>query len=213
MKKLFLLILLSLSLFLVACSSGQANKPDDKKPKETSSNKDPGKKEVEKDPNKSIGRPKETKVVKSLFGEGMLEDKEYSNVIALLEYLDDDSYQLKLRIEQKDHINFTTENQNVYADIVISSKKLDNSSISYEKDINDKSLYKIPLIDNEMPEVTEFLIDQNSELLSEEEHKAIKNKDSDLVVSVQLRDPQGFILEISNIIISEKGVPAKMKVK
>lgn len=141
---------------------------------------------------------------KSLFAEGILKNKEYSNTVAQIDYLDNNSYKLKIRIEQKDNIIFNTKNQNVYADINISSDNLDNGEIIYQKNIDDKSLFKIPLVNNEIPSITEILIENHSNLLTKEEHKAILEKDKGLWVSIQIRDPQGFILEISNTIFEEK---------
>ncbi|MFM1585328.1 hypothetical protein, partial [Helcococcus ovis] len=73
-----------------------------------------------------------------------------------------------------------------------------------KKNIDDKSLFKIPLVNNRIPRVTEILIDKNSDLLTKKEHKAILEKEKGLWISIQIRDPQGFILEISNTIFGEK---------
>ena len=78
----------------------------------------------------------------------------------MIDYVDDNSYKLKIRIEQKDDITFNTENQNVYADISISSDNLDNGEIIYKKNIDDKSLFNILLVNNKIPGVTEILIEK-----------------------------------------------------
>lgn len=140
------------------------------------------------------------KVVESLFSEGVLRRKAYTNIKSILEYLDDDKYKIKIRIEQKDKIKFSNENQNVYADFLISSENLDNGTIDYKKNIED--LYPIQLIDGKIPMATEILIDDSSKFLTKEEHEEIKNKSRGLWLSVQLRDPEGYILEISNTIFS-----------
>ncbi|MCT1795558.1 hypothetical protein [Helcococcus kunzii] len=143
-------------------------------------------------------------VTKSLFADGELKNISYSNTQAKLEYIGSDKFNLKIRIEQKDEIKFTTENQNIYADIYISSQEFENEEILNVKDINDKSLYKIPLKDGKIPATTEILIDEKSELLTPEEKNGILNKTEGLWISVQLRDPQGQILEVSNTIFNEK---------
>ena len=48
------------------------------------------------------------------------------------------------------------------------------------------------------------MIDEKSELLTPEEKNDILNKTEGLWISVQLRDPQGKILEVSNTIFNEK---------
>lgn len=143
-------------------------------------------------------------VTKNLFADGELKNISYSNTQAKLEYIGSDKFNLKIRIEQKDEIKFTTENQNIYADIYISSQEFENGEILNVKDINDKSLYKISLKEGKIPTTTEILIDENSELLTLEEKNDILNKTEGLWISVQLRDPQGQILEVSNTIFNEK---------
>lgn len=153
---------------------------------------------------KTTNNDKNDKLNKKMISEGELKRKEYSNVVSNLEYTDNNSYKLKIRIEQKDKVVFTTDNQKVYADINISSDRLDNNDIIYHKNTDDKTLFSIPLDKNKIPHVTEILIDENSNLLTKEEHKAILNKEKGLSLSVQIRDPQGYILEISNTIFEEK---------
>lgn len=193
MKKIILL--LSLSLILVACESNVINET-----KETTSEV----KETYIETTKETLEEDKTEIKESLFAESLLKNKEFSNVIASIDYLEDGSYQIRIRIEQKDDITFDTDNQNVYADIYISSQNLENNEILYEKNINDKTLYKIPLEEGTIPDITEILIYENSELLTKEEHTAIKEKDSNLVMSVQIRDPQGYILEVSNVIFPDE---------
>lgn len=193
MKKIILL--LSLSFILVACESNVINET-----KETTSEV----KETYIETTKESLEEDKTEIKESLFAESLLKNKEFSNVIASIDYLEDGSYQIRIRIEQKDDITFDTDNQNIYADIYISSQNLENNEILYEKNINDKTLYKIPLEEGTIPDITEILIDENSELLTKEEHTAIKEKDSNLVMSVQIRDPQGYILEVSNVIFPDE---------
>ncbi|MFM1541221.1 hypothetical protein [Helcococcus ovis] len=183
MKKHKLILFIFLSLIFVSCGNNDVKEINTKNIKDTEIKK------IEK---------------KSLFAEGTLKDKQYSNIVAMIDYMDDNSYKLKIRIEQKDDITFNTENQNVYADINISSDSLNNGEIKYKKNIDDKSLFKIPLVNNRIPRVTEILIDKNSDLLTKKEHKAILEKEKGLWISIQIRDPQGFILEISNTIFGEK---------
>lgn len=194
MRKHLWLILIFMFLFMASCSQ---------------KDKDPNQPEVnevnnEKNLAESSVIENENQVKKSLFAEGELKNKEFSNIVAKLEYLEDDDFLLKIRIEQKHDISFTTDNQNVYGEIYISSEKLENNGILYEKDINDSSLFAIPLIDNKIPPVTEILIDKDSKILTTDEKKAIIEKDKGLWISVQIRDPQGYILEISNTIFEEK---------
>lgn len=193
MKKIILL--LSLSFILVACESNVINET-----KETTSEV----KETYIETTKESLEEDKTEIKESLFAESLLKNKEFSNVIASIDYLEDGSYQIRIRIEQKDDITFDTDNQNIYADIYISSQNLENNEILYEKNINDKTLYKIPLEDGTIPDITEILIDENSDLLTKKEHTAIKEKDSNLVMSVQIRDPQGYILEVSNVIFPDE---------
>lgn len=198
MRKYFKLTLLFIILmFLVSCN------------KNTEKNNNSEKETINESVNSSKNNEtnletKNENITKSLFADGELKSKAYSNIQAKLEYIGSDKFNLKIRIEQKDEIKFTTENQNVYADIYISSSSLENGEILYEKNINDKSLYKIPLKDGKIPEATEILIDENSELLTPEEKKEILNKTEGLWISVQLRNPQGQILEVSNTIFNEK---------
>lgn len=192
MKRLVIIIIMS--LLLVSC---KANDMDESV--ETIENKE----ETVIETNDNSTKEEIAEIKESLFEESKLNRTEYSNAMASIDYLEDGSYQVRIGIEQKDDIIFTTENQNVYADIYVSSDKLENNQILYEKDIDDKSLYKIPLDENKIPALTEILIDSNSDLLTEEEHKAIREKDSGLVMSIQIRDPKGYILEVANIIFSE----------
>lgn len=177
-KKKYYLLLFIFSFLLVSCNN---KKDNDKNIKNTTA--------VENSSEK-----------KSIFEESALKEKDYSNILSEIEYINDKSYKLKIRIEQKDDIIFTTENQNVYADISISSNNFGDGHIIYEKKIDD-SLYKIPLNNNKIPNITEILIDENSPLLSKEEHEEILKKSDALTVSVQIRDPQGYILEVSNTIL------------
>lgn len=193
MKKSLIFILSILSLLLVSCKSDEVDTN-----KETIS-------ETNESITETLTETKDLETKKnSIFAEGILKDKDYSNVLAEIDYLENENYELKIRIEQKDDIIFTTENQNVYADIYIYSKKNNTGEILHQKSIDDESLYKIPLVDNKIPAVTELVIDKDSKLLTEEEHNAILNKEPGLWISVQIRDPQGFILEISNTIFGEQ---------
>lgn len=192
MKRLVIIIIMS--LLLVSC---KANDMDESV--ETIENKE----ETVIETNDNSTKEEIAEIKESLFDESKLNRTEYSNAMASIDYLEDGSYQVRIGIEQKDDIIFTTENQNVYADIYVSSDKLENNQILYEKDIDDKSLYKIPLDENKIPALTEILIDSNSDLLTEEEHKAIREKYSGLVMSIQIRDPKGYILEVANIIFPE----------
>lgn len=187
MKKVFISLILVFALVLSACENKSAENIEETKDLESTES--------------NLENESEPKVESSIFQESELKNKDYSNVISKIEYLDNGNYLLKVRIEQKDDIIFDDDDKNVYAEIKISSDKLDNSGIYNNEDID--KLYQIPLKDNLMPEVTEILIDKNSDIITKEEHEAIKNKDEGLLISVNIRDPRGDLLEMTNILSIE----------
>lgn len=144
-----------------------------------------------------------TNAEKSLFADGTFKGKNFTEVKAKIDYLDNDAYDIKIRIDKGENFQFNTENQNVYLDIYIHSNRNNDGIIKYQKDINDKKLITVPLKNNQIPHIIEFKLDQNSKILTEQEHKDIREKARGLWASVQLRDPDGIILQVSNIIFKE----------
>lgn len=191
MKKILSLILLSLSIFLVSCSVDSYYEEE-------------AKKENNNETSQAAEIENSTEVTDSLFAEGQLKDKAYSNIAAQIDYLDDGSYLLKVRIEQVDDIIFNNENQNIYAEVNISSDNLPNHGFYNHMEIDDPSLYPIALVDSQVPAFTEILIDKDSNLLTEEEHKAILEKENGLVISVIIRNPEGYVMQVSNTIFQDQ---------
>lgn len=139
------------------------------------------------------------KVSETLFSDSEIKQKEYSNIQAKLEYLENNGFNLVLRLEHKDPIIFETENQNVYLETNVVLLGEVGTGIDYHKD-NLEKLIKIPLEDNKIPHIFEISLDQNTNYLDENSKNIILEKKEDFFLSVNVRDPQGYILEVSNTI-------------
>lgn len=61
-------------------------------------------------------------------------------------------------------------------------------------------MLEVPLENGLIPNLIEVKLDSRPNLLTEEEHQLLKERSHDLVLSVELRDPQGLPLEVTNTI-------------
>lgn len=135
---------------------------------------------------------------------------DYFTAKAELNFLNKNSYQLIIPIKQVDQVIFDNKNQYVYADIQVFWES-HPSSISLTKDIKDPRLIPIALIDQQIPKLTKIVIDQDSDILSKEEHEAIQENRRGLSVSVVVRDPEGYrLLKIENTVFGYRN-PTKNK--
>lgn len=186
-------MIISPSFILGGCSRSNPAKPIDGGNNEKISTNE---KKTETSDKNSDKRNSETDV-KS--GEADLKEIEFSKAIAKLTKKSSDSFELSIKITRAEEIIFDKDSKEIFVKVnVVKDGEDDNFNYKLDLDKEEKDYKEIPLEDNKIPASAQFIIKEDSNLISEKEKALLLEGDNPLI-SIKVYNPSGELMNVANV--------------
>lgn len=137
----------------------------------------------------------------------------YSNELQKVSYLDasseiefhqdNEDYFFNIKLNLNDNIDFSgySDNQVMFASVSF------DGEVPFSVLESNKKYIQIPLLDGKLPKEYSFSISSKDDAFKDNDliilNSFLEGKEDELVVSINLFDPEGIIIQVSNIYISK----------